>query len=162
MATFIGVRHVGLAATNPAALAAFYQDVMGMTIVGESPPDSPAGATLFLSHNPAAENHDLVFFDNPAFAHTAFKLASLDDLLMFYHQIKARGLPIKLAFNHGSSLAFYFDDPEGNLIEIYWATELHVRQPYGHPIDLDAPKEVVLRDVARVAEQFGLLPPATQ
>jgi catechol 2,3-dioxygenase-like lactoylglutathione lyase family enzyme len=28
MSNFIGVRHVGLAAKNPAALAAFYRDVL--------------------------------------------------------------------------------------------------------------------------------------
>ncbi|MBV9020504.1 MAG: VOC family protein, partial [Ktedonobacteraceae bacterium] len=113
MSNFIGVRHVGLAAKDPGALAAFYRDVMGMTVVGESPANSPFGATLFLSSHPEEENHDIVFFGNPAFAHTAFKMASLGELLTFYRQIKQRGLPIKMALNHGSSLAFYFDDPEG-------------------------------------------------
>ena len=156
MSSFIGVRHVGLAAKNPAALAAFYCDVMGMTVVGESPADAPFGATLFLSAHPEEENHDIVFFGNPTFAHTAFKVASLGELLTFYRQIKEQSLPIKLALNHGSSLAFYFDDPEGNMIEIYWPTNVRVRQPYAHPIDLDVPEEELLRDVERVAGQFGL------
>jgi len=155
MSNFIGVRHVGLAAKDPASLAAFYRDVMGMTVVGETQANSPFGATLFLSGHPEEENHDVVFFGNPAFAHTAFKMASLGELLTFYHQIKQRGLPIKLAFNHGSSLAFYFDDPEGNMIEIYWATNVQVRHPYADPIDFDLSEEELLRDVQRVAQQFG-------
>ena len=59
---------------------------------------------------------------------------------------------------HGNHrmLAFYFDDPEGKLIGVYWATDVDVRQPYGHPIDLDLPEEELLRDVARVAEAHGL------
>jgi catechol 2,3-dioxygenase-like lactoylglutathione lyase family enzyme len=155
MSSFIGVRHVGLASKNPAALATFYQDVMGMTVVGESPVDSPLGATLFLSAHPEEENHDIVFFSNQALAHMAFRVASLKELLTFYHQIKQQGLPIKFTFNHVASLAFYFEDPEGNLIEIYWATNVRgLRQPIAEPIDFDAPQEELLSEVERVAEQF--------
>jgi catechol-2,3-dioxygenase len=156
MSSFIGVRHVGLAARNPAALAEFYRNVMGMTVVGESPADTPFGASLFLSAHPEEENHEIVFFANPALAHTAFRVTSLGQLLAFYRHIKEQNLPIKFALNHGCSLAFYFDDPEGHMIEIYWSTNVHVRQPYAHPIDLDVPEEELLRDVERVAEQFGL------
>lgn len=161
MSSFIGVRHVGLAAKNPAALAEFYRKVMGMTVVGESSADAFFGTTLFLSAHPEEEDHEMVFFDNPMLAHTAFKVASLGDLQTFYRQIKEQGLPIKVMLNHGGSLAFYFDDPEGNMIEIYWATGVHVRQPYAHPIDLDLPEEELLRDVMRVAESFGLPVPST-
>lgn len=49
MSSFIGVRHVGLAPKNPTALATFYHEVMGMTVMGESSADSPFGASLFLS-----------------------------------------------------------------------------------------------------------------
>jgi catechol-2,3-dioxygenase len=90
-----------------------------------------------LSRHPEEEDHDIVFFDNPASAHTAFKVASVGELLTFSRQMKERGLPIKFALNHGSSLAFYFDDPEGRMIEIYWPTTVRVRQPYAHPIDFD-------------------------
>jgi catechol-2,3-dioxygenase len=31
-----------------------------------------------------------------------------------------RGIPIKFAFNHWVSFAFYFDDPDGHMIEVYW------------------------------------------
>ena len=157
MSSFLGVRHVGLAAKNPAALATFYRDVMGMTVMGESPADSPWGATLFLSAHPEEEDHEIVFFGNGALAHTAFRVASLGELLTFYRQIKQQSLPIKFASNHVASLAFYFEDPEGNMIEIYWATNVRgARQPIAEPIDLDLPQEELLREVERVAEQFGV------
>ena len=160
MASFIGVRHVGLAAKNPAVLAEFYRNVMGMTVAGESLVGSPFGASVFLGAHHEEEDHELVFFDNPAAAHTAFRVASLGDLQTFYRHVKGQGVSIKVMLNHGSSLAFYFDDPEGNMIEIYWATAVDVRQPYANPIDLDLPEEELLRDVARVAEAFGLpVPP---
>ena len=50
-----GIHHVGLRATNPAASAEFYRDVLGMEIVGGSAPDHPLGATAFLSSRPDEE-----------------------------------------------------------------------------------------------------------
>ena len=45
----IGLCHVGMYAKNPASLAEFYRDVMGMQIVDRSDASHPAGASAFLS-----------------------------------------------------------------------------------------------------------------
>jgi catechol-2,3-dioxygenase len=46
------------------------------------------------------------------------------------------------------SFAFYFDDPDGNLIEVYWPTgDLSQRQPYIEPLDLSQPDEVLLEKI---------------
>jgi catechol-2,3-dioxygenase len=156
MSDFLGVRHVGLAARNLAALAAFYRDVMGMTVVRENSADAPFGASLFLAGHPEEEDHDLVFFEDPTLAHMAFRVASLGELKAWYRQIQERGVPVKFALNHGTELSFYFDDPEGHMIEIYWATNLPIREALADPIDLDRPEEELLREVERVARQFGL------
>jgi len=116
---FIGVRHVGLAAKNPAKLATFYRDVMGMKIIRQSPADAPYGATAFLARHPEAEDHDVVFSSNDSLVHTAFRVASLGNLLAFYRQIREQGVPIKYSLNHATEFSFYFEDPEGHLIEIY-------------------------------------------
>ncbi len=71
-----------------------------------------------------------------------------------------RGVPIKYALNHGVALSFYFDDPEGHTIEIYWPTNVRVRQFVADPIDLDLPEEL-LREVERVAGRFGRRAPST-
>ena len=118
MATISGFSHVGMAAHDPAALAAFYRDALGMTVTGGSAAGSQFGATAFLSSRPEEENHELAIFATPMYRHLAFTVASLADLRALHRQITARGIPIKLAFNHGCSLAFYFDDPEGNMVEV--------------------------------------------
>jgi len=59
-----GIHHVGLRATNPAASAEFYRDVLGMEIVGGSGPDYPLGATAFLSSRPDEESHEIALFAN--------------------------------------------------------------------------------------------------
>jgi catechol-2,3-dioxygenase len=161
MATISGFYHVGMAARDPAALAAFYRDALGMTITGGSDAGSPFGQTAFLSSRPEQENHELAIFAAPMYRHLAFKVASLADLRALHRQVTARGIPIALALNHGCSLAFYFDDPEGNMVEVYWPTGLPNDQPYGDPLDLDGSDAALIEAVAGIAARAGLaLPPA--
>ena len=143
----IGVHHVGLSARDPAGLAAFYHDVLGLQVVGGSTADASAfGATAFLRSQPE-EHHDLALVANPAFQHTAFKVASLANLRAMYQRVIGRGVPVKMAFNHGVSIAFYLEDPEGQVIEVYWPTGVAWRQPYGDPIDLTLSEEAIQRKV---------------
>jgi catechol-2,3-dioxygenase len=149
----IGVRHVGLSARDPAALAEFYTDVLGLQVV---PVDASAlGATAFLSSRPAEAPVDLALFANPAYQHTAFEVRSLADLRALHQRVLGRGVPVKMALNHGVSLSFYFDDPEGHLIEIYWPTGLVCRPRHGDPIDLTLPEEALRRDLAELAAHAG-------
>src|SRR5262245_56413580 len=153
MPQLIGVRHVGLAARDPAALAEFYRDVLGLQQV---PTDTSAlGATAFLSSRPAEVTVDLALFDNPALQHTAFEVHSLADLRAFYQRVICRGVPVKIALNHGVSLSFYFADPEGHLIEVYWPTGAACRPRHGEPIDLTRSEESLRRDVAELAARAG-------
>ncbi len=143
-----GIHHVGLRASNPAASAEFYRDVLGMEIVGGSSPDHPIGATAFLTSRPEEESHEIALFANPAFAHVAFKVSSLADLRSFHARIVERNIPIKFAADHGVSFAFYFDDPDGNMIEVYWPTgDLSRRQPQMEPLDLSQPDEALLETI---------------
>jgi catechol-2,3-dioxygenase len=101
-----------LSARDPAALAKFYGDVLGLQVV---PVDTAAlGATAFLSSRPAEQSLDLALFANPAYQHTAFEVRSLADLCAFHQRVLGRGVPVKTALNHGVSLSFYFDDPESD------------------------------------------------
>ena len=87
----IGVHHVGLSARDPAVLAAFYHDVLGLQVVGGSTADTSAfGASAFLSSHPTEESHDLALFANPAYQHTAFKVRLLAHLL---RHVPARARP---------------------------------------------------------------------
>ena len=158
----IGVRHIGMFAENPSALAAFYQDVMGMQLVGSSDESSPAGRSAYLSSHPDEESHEIAIFDKHEFAHTAFKVGSLTDLRAFYQEIVDRGLTIRFQLNHGVSLSFYFDDPEGNIVEVYWSTGLAYDQPYAHDIDLSLPEESLMHDVGKLASQAGAVWPASE
>jgi catechol-2,3-dioxygenase len=142
----IGVRHVGLSARDPDALAEFYRDVLGLHVV---PTDtSSLGVTAFLSSDPAEVPVDLALFANPACQHTAFEVRSLADLRAFHQRVTGRGVPVKMALNHGVSLSFYFEDPEGHVIEVYWSTGVACRPRHGDPVDLTRSEEALRRDLA--------------
>jgi catechol-2,3-dioxygenase len=151
-----GVHHVGLYASDPATSAAFYKDVLGMEIIGGSSPDHPFGATAFLSSRPAEESHEIALFANPAFAHVAFKVSSLAQLRSVHAHVLERKIPIEFAADHGVSFAFYFDDPDGNMVEVYWPTrdvsdrhsQTEALQPKMETLDLSQPEEVLLEKVA--------------
>ena len=149
----IGVRGVGLSARDPAALAEFYRDVLDLQVV---PTDTAAlGATAFLSSHPAEGSLDLALFANPALQHTAFEVRSLADLRALHQRVLGRGVPVKMALNHGVSLSFYFVDPDGHLIEVYWPTGVACRPRHGDPIDLTRSEEALRRDVAELAARAG-------
>src|SRR6202047_3395377 len=140
-----GIHHVGLRAPNPAASAEFYRDVLGMEIVGGTAPDHPLGATAFLSSRPDEESHEIALFANPVFAHIAFKVSSLAEFRSIHARAVEKNIPIKFVFNHRVSFAFYFYDPDGNMIEVYWPTgDLSCTQPYAEPLDLSQSDEALL------------------
>jgi catechol-2,3-dioxygenase len=145
------IGHVGLHATNPAASAEFYRDVFGMEITGGSASDHPLGATAFLSSRPGKEPHDIVLVANREFAHIAFKVSSLAEFRSFHARVVEKKIATKFVFNHYESFAFYFDDPDGNMMEVYWPTgDLSTRQPYVEPLDLSQPDEVLLEKIIQI------------
>ena len=145
-----GIHHVGLHAKDPAASAVFYRDILGMKQVGGSEPEHPLGATAFLSSRPDEESHEIALFANPIFAHVAFKVSSLEELRLLYARVVDRKIPVKWAFDHGVSFAFYFDDPDGNTIEVYWPTGVldSYLQPHAQPLDLSQSDETLLEHLA--------------
>jgi catechol 2,3-dioxygenase len=46
-------------------------------------------------------------------------MENLEDLKEFYHRLKEKDIPMSVA-DHGISLGIYFQDPDGNGIEVYY------------------------------------------
>jgi catechol 2,3-dioxygenase-like lactoylglutathione lyase family enzyme len=143
-----------------AVSAQFYRDVLGMEIVGGSAPGQPFGATAFLSSRPGEGSHEIALFANPALAHAAFKVSSLAERSL-HARVVERNIPIEFVVSHGVSFAFYFADPDGNMIEVYWPTGyLSGRiQPHMERLDLSQPYEVLLKKIATQHSQVAGNPP---
>jgi hypothetical protein len=70
--------------------------------------------------------------------HTAIEVESVAALKNVYAHSRAKGIPISFAMTHGSSLSLYFHDPEGNMLEVFWATGVKPHVPMAEPIQPDA------------------------
>src|SRR3954454_21434570 len=143
-----GIHHVGLRSGNPAASAEFYRDLLGMKIVGGTASDHPLGASAFLSSRPDEESHEIALLANPDVAHTAFKVSSLSEFRSLHALVAERNIPIKFTANLHVSFAFYFGDPDGNIVEVYWPTgDSSKKQPQMEPLDLSQPDDVLLKGI---------------
>lgn len=50
--------------------------------------------------------------------HSQFRIASLEGLFARYERLKSAGIRPYQSFNHGPAMSFYYEDPDGNLVEL--------------------------------------------
>ena len=126
----------------------FYIRVLGLTVTDE---DLDRGL-VFFSSRPKEEHHEFVIMrgrTGPADAKVVQQISwhvdSLEELLEFHRTLQnEEGVTVEREITHGIALAIYFLDPEGNRIEVYWATDKDIPQPFGKALDLDKSAEEVL------------------
>ena len=61
--------------------------------------------------------------------HVAFEVPDARSFALAYRQLREDGVAVSLV-DHVISWAMYFDDPDGNGLEIYWDTR---QEPHGKP-----------------------------
>ena len=128
---------MAVAAARPDRLEGFYCDLLGLRVVRRAA-NQLAGPAVLFSGRPAEEDHELVLLTNPQAAHVAFRVASRTELSRFYRRALGAGVPMPiLPQDLGLAHSVFVTDPEGNHIEVYWATG---RPPADapRPLDLDA------------------------
>src|SRR5581483_9480881 len=135
-ATNPSIGHVSVVSANPPALAGFYNDLLGLEVSmqGSIP---TLGDFVFLSRKAEDELPLVALCTEPNSRHAAIEVESLAALKNVHAQAKAKSIPISFALNHGCSLSLYFYDPEGNLVEIFWATGIKTNEPIAEPIQPD-------------------------
>ena len=143
-----GLGHVGLYVEDMPKMVDFYSNFLGLTVTDIGWP-----RIVFMSARPDEEHHELALAQASNGEKTnaqqiSFTVGSLADLKAFYAKIKEHGLEIDRTVSHGNAFGCYFRDPEGNRVEVYWHTGVDFPQPYGDPIDLEAPDEELLQRVA--------------
>ena len=58
----------------------------------------------------------------------------------------ANKIPINRIVSHGNAVGIYFQDPDGNQVEV-WPTGIDRPQPFGKPVDLAASDEEILANL---------------
>ncbi|MGE3268610.1 MAG: VOC family protein [Chloroflexota bacterium] len=139
--------HTGIFVRDLDLMRDFYLRVLGLTVTDE---DLDRGM-VFFSSRPKEEHHEFVIMrgrtgpeDAQVVQQISWHVANLDDLLEFHRLLQAEGVKVEREVTHGIAIAIYFFDPEGNRIEVYWATDKDIPQPFGKAVDLDQSAEAVL------------------
>ena len=101
----------------------FYTEVLGQHVTHKR------GSTLFLRHRDhshelaiGAMGDDVLEPDQTRIGtnHFAWEVESFDHLQEMVHHLKAQGVEILRSRNNNFSTGIYFNDPDGNGLEIYY------------------------------------------
>jgi catechol-2,3-dioxygenase len=144
--------HLGFYVKDVERSVAFYRDILGLQVSDRS----PRGSVFMTAQDRLAEHHELLIApgrqDGAAntIQQISFRCASLADVKDFYRLFLERKVPIQRIVTHGNTVSIYFEDPDGNSVEVYWPTRIDVPQPFGKPIDLTKSNEEILAQVKQL------------
>lgn len=112
------ISHVHLKVNDIRSMAAFYKDIFEMSSTED------LESFLFLSndkaHHRLALQQSAQAFNPKAqkLYHVAFEVDIEDEFYVFAKRLRSRGIAFQ-AVDHGISWALYFEDPEGNGLELF-------------------------------------------
>ncbi|MDR3530118.1 MAG: VOC family protein [Rhodopila sp.] len=163
------LHHYGLITSNMNTMINWYRTALGMTVnhqeavPAEQQGHAPFAGMAFLSNDEA--DHRLVFFEvrdlvadpdkhrHPRLQHVAFACDTLDDLFGTYVRLKGLGIEPAWAADHGVGTAFYYEDPDQNVVEINvnnygnaWTATEHMRTSAPITVAVDPEKMVTARE----------------
>jgi catechol 2,3-dioxygenase len=115
--------HVVIKVRNQQRAEAFYNGLLGIPIAARFPPLSMTFFTLGNHHDfaVAAVGDDALDApaNSPGLFHVAFNIGTrIDELREAKLQLEGAGLKVD-AYDHEVSKSIYFNDPDGNTIELY-------------------------------------------
>jgi len=121
------IGHVLLRVADIERSKAFYKDVLGFEVVEED----PEHGGVFMTLGEQGHTLDLVPTERPevdqrqtsnrvGVHHIAFQVDSHNALKEAYFTLQDQGIEVLRAVDHVSQQSIYFDDPDGNRLEIYY------------------------------------------
>jgi len=119
------IGHVVIKVRDLERSAKFYTEVMGLQIM-----KMERGFKMGFFASNGRDHHEIAAMevgpDAPVpaprsigLSHIAFRLRDEAHLRAAYEDLKAHGVKITTAINHGVTKSVYFSDPDGNQLEVY-------------------------------------------
>ena len=127
MVRLTGLGHVLLRVLDLERSKKFYTEVLGFRVLEEDP--EHGGVFLALEGQShaidlfAVQDVDIARQQTPGvrgLGHVAFRVDSEQALKDAYHSLRGRGVEITRTIDHVSQQSVYFQDPDGNTLEIYY------------------------------------------
>lgn len=135
-------RHFGIYVTELQRMVDFYTQVFDLTITDRGVGKRFKSELVFMSATPD-QHHQLVLASGrpvEATFSTVMQLSMMVPAIQSLRDIRQksldRGATGMREFNHGNALSIYFEDPEGNTVEVYLDTPFYIAQPHTDPLDL--------------------------
>ncbi len=151
--------HVGLYVDDLERMVAFYTTLIGLSV---SDRGTFLGRDLAFLTRKHDEHHQLVLVSGrqtegpiQLLSQISFRVDGLTALRHFHAHAVELGAHGMEGRNHGNSWSIYFEDPEGNRIEMYCATPWHVRQPWRIALDLTDDDETIVSQTRAALEREG-------
>ncbi|MEX0805840.1 MAG: VOC family protein [Candidatus Binatia bacterium] len=148
MPRVMSLGHIGLFVRDIDRSKAFYRDILGLSISDENP---KTGSAFMTAKDRLEEHHELLLMpgreDGKVVQQISFRCASLADIKEFYRVFLERSVPILRTVSHGNAVGIYFQDPDGNQVEVYWPTGVDWPQPFGKPVDLTASEDEIIANL---------------
>jgi catechol 2,3-dioxygenase len=148
--------HVGLYVNDMDAMVSFYTLLIGLEVTDSG--EFLGRHLTFLSRR-ADEHHQIVFVtgrrgdDVQLLSQISFRVDDLDALKHFHRRALELGATAMEGRNHGNSWSIYFEDPEGNRIEMYTPTPWYVRQPWRVSLDLTESNDAIEATTRKLIEE---------
>jgi catechol 2,3-dioxygenase len=124
--------HVGIAVRDMERMVDFYRTALGMDVSDRMayPDGGPIRQAVWLRCD--TDHHVLALFElagapdgRSSLHHVAFELGSFEELRRAARYVREHHGPLQAVRRGGPGcqLRIYFPDPEGNLVELYWALD---------------------------------------
>ncbi|MGH6989564.1 MAG: VOC family protein [Stellaceae bacterium] len=143
--------HAGIYVDDIAKMRDFYVRVIGLIETDHGHGTTFDNDFVFMSANPLI-HHQLILATGRAerarmstVNQLSFKVANLQELRVMRDRVKDYGITRIRPVSHANAWSIYFDDPEGNGVEIYLDTPFHASQPHADALDLDLSDEAIVR-----------------
>ena len=127
MIKLAGIGHVLLRVADEEASKRFYRDVLGFRIAEQDPEHGGVFMTLGdgfhtldITQHPAPNDAARPQRGQLGLVHIAFKVASYAALREAYAHLLKNSVEIQRATDHVCQRSVYFNDPDGNGLEIYY------------------------------------------
>jgi len=139
-----GIGHVNLRVADQEVSKRFYRGVLGFVIAEEDPEHGGVFMTLGenfhtldIGQHPAPEAAQRPQRGQIGLGHIAFQVGSYAALREAYAHLVGNGVEILRATNHINQRSFYFADPDGNTLEIYYELPRALELFFGGRADQD-------------------------